>query len=231
MRELHNKIKLRLGAWYGLAMTVVLIFAIVALGVGVAKLLPIRNNLSVPFSSQAPAGNWSEPWQSACEETSIIMVDTFYKGGPLTKEEAVQKILDIFKVKQQNFGTSKDESMELVAEIINAAELGWQAHVVVGPTLAQLQTELAAGRPIIAPVDARLLKNPFYENQLTYHVMVISGYDNASGNFIVQDPGTKRGANFQYPFDTFMNAIHDYLPKDIRAGRRAVLFTAPSIQL
>lgn len=28
-------------------------------------------NLAVPFTSQAPTGDWSEPWQNACEEASF----------------------------------------------------------------------------------------------------------------------------------------------------------------
>jgi hypothetical protein len=46
---------------------------------------PPKQQLDVPFTSQAPAGNWLEPWQNACEETSVIMVTNFFKGdGPMT---------------------------------------------------------------------------------------------------------------------------------------------------
>ena len=37
-------------------------------------------NLPVPFTSQAPAGVWTQPWQDACEEAAIVMVDHFYRG-------------------------------------------------------------------------------------------------------------------------------------------------------
>ena len=44
-------------------------------------------DLEVPFTSQSPDGNWSEPWQNACEETSILMVDNFYQDENLNIEE------------------------------------------------------------------------------------------------------------------------------------------------
>lgn len=84
-------------------------------------LIPDKKNLAVPFTSQAPAGNWAEPWQNACEETDIVMVDNFYRGGSLTQDAAVADIQKILSIKETLFGVSKNESMERVVEIINAA--------------------------------------------------------------------------------------------------------------
>jgi len=49
---------------------------------------PIEKEISVPFTSQAPEGNWQEPWQNACEEASIVMIQNFYKDEGLTVEKA-----------------------------------------------------------------------------------------------------------------------------------------------
>ncbi|MCR4279964.1 MAG: hypothetical protein NUV82_00890, partial [Candidatus Komeilibacteria bacterium] len=40
--------------------------------------LPAEYNLDVPFMSQAPHANWDLPYQEACEEASLIMVDYFW---------------------------------------------------------------------------------------------------------------------------------------------------------
>ena len=54
----------------------------------------------MPFTSQAPAGIWIQPWQDACEETSIAMVDSFYTNQTITKQNAKAKILHIFDIKK-----------------------------------------------------------------------------------------------------------------------------------
>lgn len=33
-----------------------------------AKKKAPKTDLNVPFTSQAPTGDWSEPWQNACEQ-------------------------------------------------------------------------------------------------------------------------------------------------------------------
>jgi hypothetical protein len=76
------------------------------------------------------------------------------------------------------------------------------------------------------PVYAPLLKNPHYADvSPDYHVMVLTGYDDAAGVFIVNDPGTKDGQGLRFPSSTFMSAIHDLDAKDFKAGKKAVLFT------
>lgn len=171
--------------------------------------------LDVPFTSQAPEGNWAEPWQNACEETSIVMVDAFFGGDELSKRDASQRIKDIFAEKKKIAGDSFDESMSTIASVIHEADLGWEAQVVESPTLDDMKSYLEAGNPIIAPVYARALNNPYYQGAgPDYHVLVISGYDDEAGEFIVQDPGTSQGASLRFPYQEFYDAIHDYLGTD-----------------
>lgn len=193
----------------------------------IAKLpIPEEKNLDVPFSSQSPKADWHEPWLNACEETSIIMADSYYKDKTINPQQAREQILKILSVKEQSFGSSKDESMERIAEIVNLAKLPWKATVSVNPFLNDIKKEIAEGRPVIVPIDPRLLKNSPYGQSLEYHVVVISGYDDASNEFIVQDPGTKNGKNDRYNYDDFYKAINDYLPQASPSGRKAVLFTS-----
>ncbi len=187
---------------------------------------PDKANVDVPFTSQAPVGNWSEPWQNACEETSIYMVSSFYANDPIKRDEAVLKIKEILKVKNENIKVSKDESLETISRIIVDLDLPWTTELVSDPTQDALKNELAAGRPIIVPVHAPALNNPHYgPNTPEYHVLVLTGYDDADGVFIVNDPGTKDGEGLRFPYATFMAAIHDLDSKNVAVGKKAVLFT------
>lgn len=191
------------------------------------RILPSTKEIRVPFTSQAPNGNWQEPWQSACEEASIVMIQNFYKDKGLSVEQARQQILAVFQLKKTTGPASQDESLERIAEIINSGNLIWQARVVTEPSLNAIKTELAANHPIIAPVYAPLLHNPNYTSPgPLYHVIVITGYDDASGEFITNDPGTDKGQDNRYPYQVLLTAVHDYLAnKDYTAGIKRLLFT------
>lgn len=195
-------------------------------GAGCSKPTPPPSaNVDVPFTSQAPEGNWAEPWQNACEETSIYMISSFYNDDPIKRDEAVKKIREIFKVKHENFAASKDESLATMQQLIIDLELPWSSEIVTNPTVDDLKAELAAGRPIIVPVYAPDLENYNYK----YHVMVLTGYDDVEGVFIVNDPGTRGGEARKFKYDVFMNAIHDLDAKTVSEGSRSVLFTKQEI--
>lgn len=187
---------------------------------------PTKTNVDVPFTSQAPDGNWSEPWQNACEETSIYMVTSFYANDQIKRDEAIVKIREILKVKNTEIKVSKDESLTTISELIDHLELPWTTQLVADPTTEDLKNELAGGRPIIVPVYAPALKNPYYgPTSPNYHVVVLTGYDDTEGVFIVNDPGTKDGEGLRFPYATFLSAIHDLNSKNVSAGKKAVLFT------
>lgn len=191
--------------------------------------IPEKKNLSVPFTPQAPQSDWSEPWQNACEETSIIMANNFYKNKKISPDQAQKQILEVFALKNKEFGTSTDESMERIAEIINSAQLDWTAVLSVNPELNAIKAEIAQNHPVIVPVDARLLIGSQYDGgPVDYHVLVISGYDDKTEEFIVQDPGSKNGKNDRYGYENLYTAINDYLPTATPSGRKAVLFTKPN---
>ena len=61
-------------------------------------------NLAVPFSAQAPYGDWSLPYLEACEETSALPVDRFYKNETLTPEMVKQEILKMVVWENKTFG-------------------------------------------------------------------------------------------------------------------------------
>lgn len=185
-----------------------------------------EEDLEVPFTAQAPEGDWSEPWQNACEETSILMVDGFYEGEDPNREEEKTRILEILKTKKEEIKISKDESLETISELINSLDLNWTTTIKTNPTVDELIEELANNRPIIVPVFAPELPNPYYDD-VDYHVMVLVGYDQEQEVFLVNDPGTQYGEGLSYDYDTLMAAIHDLNSKDYDAGAKRVLFTQP----
>lgn len=188
--------------------------------------MPKEKQIDVPFTSQAPSGDWSEPWQNACEETSIYMVSSFYADDEIKQEEAVQKIKEIISVKNEAFSVSHDESLETISELIATLGLPFETKIVYDPTVDDLKEELAKDRPIIVPVySPDLWSSTYIGGGFDYHVMVLIGYDDATGEFIVNDPGTENGQGLRFPYDTFMEAIHDLDQKNYQAGQKAVLFT------
>ncbi|HLD20852.1 MAG TPA: C39 family peptidase [Patescibacteria group bacterium] len=193
---------------------------------GCGRTLPTEKTIEVPFTSQAPAGDWSEPWQNACEEASIYMISSFYAGDEIKQAEAIQRIHEIFVAKAENFTVSKDESLQTITELIDTLDLPIDTHIVYDPTIDQLKTELSLGNPIIVPVYAPQLSSVYsVAGGADYHVIVLVGYNDTDEMFLINDPGTAGGEGVLIPYDTFMNAIHDLDVNDYLAGKKAVLFT------
>lgn len=183
--------------------------------------------LPVPFTSQAPNFDWGQPWQDACEETAIAMVDYFYANKKFTPTAAAKTITEIINTKNTFIGESMDENAQTIVELINGF-LNWEAYIIKNPTLEQLKAEIDNGRPIIVPVHGKYLYNPYFRNGgPDYHSVVISGYDEDKKEFIVEEPGTRRGLDFRYSYDTIMNAMRDFLPGlQTKFGEKIAIFTS-----
>ncbi len=187
--------------------------------------------LAVPYVSQAPYGVWVEPWQNACEETTIAMVDAFYGKRTLTRATGTTAIRLALKLREHRHGKSLDESAEVMKDIINSY-YPWEASVVRNPTLEQIMEEIKNGRPVIALTHGKALGNPrFQQGGPDYHTIVLSGFNEPTKEFITQEPGTSIGQNHRYSFTTVMNALHDFVPnKKTSTGVPTVLFTSPRIE-
>lgn len=197
-----------------------------------SQLFAATVNLSIPFSSQAPQGNWNQPWQDACEETSIAMVDNFYRGNTaqtLPSQQATEEILRAYRIKTNAYGYSLDETAARMVEWINAF-YPWEARVVERPSVASMQAELDAGRPIILPAHGTELDNPYFLTPLLdYHVIVLKGYDSETNEFIAHDPGTQYGQDIRYTYQTIEAAMHDFEPGNMPRARKVAIFTSPTI--
>lgn len=188
-----------------------------------------KTQLVVPFIVQSPYGDWRQPWQDACEEATIAMVDAYYTGKKHTRKTAGAIIRQLIRWEIKEFGIYKDNRAVEISDIVNEY-FPWRARVMENPTLDEIKAEIDADRPVIAPVYGRRLKNPhFADGGPDYHTVVISGYDDEKEEFIVQEPGTKRGLDWRYSYATVDDALHDYLPGNrTKFGKRVAIFTDKS---
>lgn len=187
-------------------------------------------NLAVPFTSQAPTGNWQEPYKNSCEEASVLMVREYYAGNQSTVLDPTsveQSLQDIVALENTLFGYYLDTT---VAETANFAKelYGFAStELIENPTVDQIKEQLNQGNPVLVPAAGQLLKNPYYTQPgPIYHMLVIRGYTK-NNQFIVNDPGTKHGNAYVYSFDTIMNAMHDWNADDILNGKKVVLILHP----
>ncbi len=171
--------------------------------------------LPVPFTAQAPEGNWGEPWDNACEETSMVMVENYYRGNwSLNVEKSKKEIQNVLTNKEVLIGKSKDESPESIVKLITEVYKR-EAEVVKGITIEKIKQEIDGGYPVIIAFDARLVRNAnFIAPKPTYHVAVIVGYDDKTKQFIINEPGTSDGKHFRYGYDELLKANETYTVRD-----------------
>lgn len=67
-----------------------------------------------------------------------------------------------------------------------------------------------------------MLGNPYFTPPgPIYHMLVIKGYNLTE--FITNDPGTRRGADYVYSYQTLMKAIHDWNNGNVESGKSATI--------
>lgn len=191
--------------------------------------LPSQVNLDVPFTSQAPFGNWDLPYQEACEEASLLMVDAFYetRTDNISPQIAKQVIDDMVAYENKTFGdykhTSAAETAKMAKEFFDYRDV----RVISLKNPEQMKRVLANGYPVIIPAAGKLLGNPNFRNGgPIYHMLVVKGY--TKDRFITNDPGTRKGADYTYSYTTLMNAIHDWHAEDITKGEPVMLVVMPN---
>ncbi|MBU2566484.1 C39 family peptidase [Patescibacteria group bacterium] len=194
--------------------------------------IPTELNLDVPWMSQAPNSNWDYPYQEACEEASMIMVDRFYKKqtGRIDPDDADKAILDLVDYEKESLGMYEDTNAEETAKIISDY-FGYKDVRVLPLTSAlDIKSVLARGYPVIVPFSGKDLKNPNYKNGgPLYHMMVIKGYTNDE-QFITGDPGTRKGQDYIYPYDRIMEAAHDWNGGNVSQGAKYMIIVLPNLE-
>ncbi len=184
-------------------------------------------NLAVPFLLQAPNQNWVQPYEDACEEASLVMVDAYYDGRTKTfaADEGLVALDAVIAFEDETYGYNKDTTS---ADVANTAKafFGRKA-TVIDATEASIKNMLNQGYPVIVPAYGKALKNPNFKNGgPEYHMLVIKGY-NKDGSWITNDPGTRNGPDYVYGKQLLLDAIHDFDPRDMQAGRKVMIVVTP----
>lgn len=183
--------------------------------------LPDYFNLDIPFVCQAPLGNWSPPFDNACEEAAILLVHYYLESKSIDPMQAAQDIEDIVEFEKSTYGFYKDTSAEQTAQLIRDY-YGYKANVYYDISLQDIKKQLVKGNPVIVPTAGRMLGNPYFTRPgPVLHMLVIKGY--TPFEFIVNDVGTSRGADYTYSYSVLENAIHDWEDHNVETGRKAMI--------
>lgn len=197
-----------------------------------SEIVPTKTLLSVPFTSQSPLAQWSDPdQQNACEEASMLMAWHWISGKPFgdaTSETAEIKAVNDFE--KQNYGGPQDisavDTMKIFKDYFKYDKISAQ----YDPTTDDIIAELAKGNLVIAPFNGQKLGNPNYSGAGPLrHMMVIRGYDNNKRQFITNDPGTRKGELYRYSYTTIIAAMRDYPTGNevpILSDRRAMIIVS-----
>lgn len=168
----------------------------------------------VPFTPQAPRGQWADSrQQNACEEAAVLMAMAWVRGESVFDlASAEEKIIAITEFEKENYGHHHDVSAaDTVVRIFkgyfdyNNVEL--KKNIGTGA----IKEALAKGNLVIVPVAGRKLGNPYFTPPGPIeHMIVVIGYDADTKEFITNDPGTSRGKSFRYQENILAGALRDY---------------------
>lgn len=168
---------------------------------------------SVPFAAQAPLGDWSSPRQAdACEEASVLMAMAWVNGVSIDLGEAEREIMMMSDWERNNWGYFEDTSIEDTADRLFKGWYGYdRVEVRKNIGVSDIYGALADGNLVVVGVNAQLLSNPYFRYPAPIrHMILITGYDADRGEFIVNEPGTARGAGWRYSRQNLADALRDY---------------------
>ncbi len=169
--------------------------------------LPLTYLLEVPFTPQAPTANWDELHNEACEEASVIMVNEYFAGNKtalLPSDLVETQLAKITEWEKQAFGYFLDIDAPETARLLNEM-YGLKTKLIKNMTEEEIKTELLEGKLVIWSANGQKLNNPnFRQPGPPYHMLVIIGWN--KNGFVTNDPGTRKGHNYPYTYETLYNA-------------------------
>jgi len=183
----------------------------------------------VPFSAQAPYADWGDiRQQEACEETSALMAMHWVNGdSSLTKSEALDEIIKITNWEEVTYGYHHDTS---AADTVERIFKGWfgfsNLNLQYDISTSDIIAELMQDNLVIIPIYGDALGNPHYTGGVQRHMVVATGYDGASDEFLLHDPGTRYGENIRFSQSAVQGALRDYnsgIYGPIGSGRTAMI--------
>ncbi len=183
---------------------------------------PAELNLAVPFTSQAPAGNWDRQHEENCEEAVLLMANRYLTGRKIAgSEDAEQGMAEIVAWENENLGVSDSIDAMQTAEVARVF-LNLKAEVLTNPDAEQIKQAISDDKLVLVPAAGRELDNPFFKQPgPLYHMLLIRGY--TADKFITNDPGTRHGENYVYGYQKILDANHEWNGGDVSAGRHQVI--------
>lgn len=175
----------------------------------------LKISFDVPFTPQAPNGEWDNSYfQNGCEEAAALMAVYWARGERenIAPAKAMSEIIAASEYEIEKMGEFMDASMEDTLNIIIKGYFKYEnAELKKNISLDDIIAELKKGNLVIAHTNGQLLGNPYYTPPgPDRHSLVITGYEKEANEFIVNDPGTKRGEKFRYNKNILYSAIRDY---------------------
>jgi len=179
--------------------------------------------LDIPFYSQAPLSRWDHFHEEMCEEASVLNAGLYLEGKKLTQGQFETELKKMQKIEKEEIGEWESTTIAQTKRLVDIYFEGKiKSRVIDNPTLEEIESEIAAGNPVIVPLAGRDIGNPnFTPPGPVYHMLVIKGYD--TQNFITNDVGTRKGDSYAYKKEVIMKNMHDWNAKDIHLGARKVL--------
>ncbi len=176
--------------------------------------LPAAFRLGVPFTTQAPLGDWPKH-QESCEEANLVMLDAYWKGNrsvvldPATADRGINALV-AWQVK--NWGSEDDLTDRRLGEL--AKQYYGYSYEVVPITEEAMKRSIVAGVPVVLGVTTHGLGNPRYPNFQNHHLVLgysvshfitLVGYDDQG--FILNDPGITPGRGYHVVYTQLLFAI------------------------
>ena len=173
---------------------------------------PQKILLDVPFTSQAPFGEWKNPvFQNGCEEAAVLMATYWLNGKTITRTIAEEEIQKITALEKNMYADVPNLSATDTAHLlVNYAQ--YQDVVVYeNITRFDILRELNKKNLIIVPVNGQMLKSPYYTPPgPSEHILLVVGYNPFTKEFIVHDPGTYRGKGLHVSQEILERALNNY---------------------
>jgi hypothetical protein len=185
--------------------------------------IPVKFLLDMPFYSQAPNGNWDAFHEEMCEEASLLNAGLYLEGKKLSAADYDKELVELKDLEEKTVGAWKSTTIAETGKVSDAYFAGKvQSKIIDNPTIEQIDSEVAAGHPIIIPLAGREIGNPNYTPPgPIYHMLVVKGYDEKF--FITNDVGTRKGNSYVYKKNVLMDNMHDWNEKDIHLGAKRIL--------
>lgn len=176
------------------------------------KMPPTKIIENVPFTAQAPFGDWDDVKQDyGCEEACLLMAMHWISGAPLSPEYARDQIVAISEFELKTYQHHHDYSITDTQKVLEAYFGHKNSASRYNAGIEDIKAEIVADNLVIIPIDGRLVTNPYFTAPGPFHHQIlVIGYDDNAKELIVHDPGTRQGAAFRYAYREIEAAWRDY---------------------